>query len=74
MSNGPKAMFERIEEERREEEFKKFNSHTDVEKLRAVKAVLQNLENLKGTNPALTEHGWYYINDSLYELNCLLED
>ena len=74
MSDGISAMFDRLEEEERQARLEKFNKHSDNDKLRTIKNVIQNLENLKRTNPALTEDGWYYINDSLYDLNSLLED
>ena len=73
MSDGVKEMFERLDEEARQAELAKLNQHSDNDKLRTIKLVIQNLESLKRTDPALTESGWYYINDSLYELNSLLE-
>ena len=73
MSDGIKEMFERLDEEARQAELAKLNQHSDNDKLRTIKLVIQNLESLKHTDPALTESGWYYINDSLYELNSLLE-
>ena len=74
MSNGLKDMFERLEEERHTKQLANLCKQSDNYKLRTVLDVIQNLNNLKATNPSLTEHGWYYINESIKALNDLIED
>ena len=72
MTNGVAAMFERIAEEERQLKLHKLTNTDQKQVLSAIEQTINALEEVKRTQPSLTEYQWSLINNSLQELQDLI--